>query len=205
MKDDSPATIARFLRRHPDFLAENPELYRALTPPLRVHGENLTDHMDAMVRRARAHALDMQSCAEEVLASGRAAAAMQARVQEAIVAAIAAADLAEFVPNELPALLGLDAASLCAEAPRPRWRALPPGAVQRLLGGRPVAMRDRPEDAALLHAEAARLAARDVLIRLPGATPTLLALASRDPGTPGAAATPALAFLGRALGALLAR
>ena len=37
--------VADFLRAHPHFLAESPELYRMLAPPARVHGEvgKLTD------------------------------------------------------------------------------------------------------------------------------------------------------------------
>ena len=68
-----------------------------------------------------------------------------------------------------------------------------------LLRAKKLVFRDRPNDAALLHAEAALLAERDVLIALPGSC--LLALASRD-----AAALPvtqAWVFLGRALGARL--
>ena len=48
--------VAAFLRAHPEFLAERPELYRALTPPRRVHGEALADHMAAMLIAEREYA-----------------------------------------------------------------------------------------------------------------------------------------------------
>ncbi len=48
--------VAAFLRAHPAWLAEHPELYRLLAPPRRVHGEALADHMAAMLRAERAHA-----------------------------------------------------------------------------------------------------------------------------------------------------
>jgi hypothetical protein len=53
----------------------------------------------------------------------------------------------------------------------------------------------------MLHAEAAPLARRDVLVRVPAGRPALLALASRDASA--LPATQAWSFLGRVLGALL--
>ncbi len=191
-----------FLRANPSFLAARPELYRVLVPPQRVHGEVLADHMTAMVRIERAHAAAQQERAERVLYAGRAASGLAERVHEAVLALIAAPDVADCVTQELPHLLGVDAASLCCETFRPRWTSLPPGAVAALMRGRTVLSRDRPADAVLLHAEAALLAERDVLVRLPTAEPMLLALVSRDPAAlPGTQYFP---FLGRVLGALIA-
>jgi uncharacterized protein YigA (DUF484 family) len=197
--------VADYLRAHPSFLADRPELYRALTPPQRVHGEGLADHMAAMVRIERAHAAAQSDRAQEVLNAGRAAAAITERIHEAVLALVAAGDAAECVTNELPHLLGIDAAALCCETFRPRWRSLPPGAVAMLMRGRPVIARDRPADAVVLHAEAALLAERDVLIRLPTQLPALLALVSRDPAAlPGLQATAAFSFLGKVVATLAA-
>ena len=198
--------IADYLRANPSFLTTRPELYRVLTPPQRVHGEVLADHMSAMVRVERAHAAALRDRAAEVLTAGRAAAAVAERVHEAALALIAAADTAECVTNELPHLLGIDAAALCCETFRPRWRTLPPGAVAMLMRGRGVISRDRPADAVVLHAEAALLAERDVLVRLAGPVPALLALVSRDPAAlPALQATAAFTFLGRVVGTLVGR
>ncbi len=51
--------VEAFLRAHPGFLSERPDIYRVLVPPRRLHGENLTDHMAAMLAAelGRAHAL----------------------------------------------------------------------------------------------------------------------------------------------------
>jgi hypothetical protein len=207
MSDDlDPERIADYLRRHPDFLAARPELYRVLTPPQRVHGEGLADHMTAMVRIERAHAMAQEERATAVLEAGRAAAGLAERVHAAVISLIGAADIFECVANEMPHLLGVDAAALCCETFIPGWRSLPPGAVAMLMTGRSVVCRDRPSDAVLLHAEAALLAERDVLVRLPGPMPALLALVSRDPAAlPGVHASAAYALLGRVLGVLVAR
>jgi len=201
------ADVAAFLRANPGWLADHPELYRTLTPPRRVHGEALADHMAEMVRAERHHAAECAARADDILAAGRAAAGLTARVQDAVLALMRATDTADCLTGELPGLLGVDAVALCAEEHRPGTRPLPPGTVQRIMGGRDVVFRESPDDAPLLHAEAARLARHDALVRVPATrAPTLLALVARDRQVlePGQGAG-ALAFLGRAVTAALAR
>lgn len=201
------AEVAAFLRAHPRFLADDPDLYRCLAPPERVHGEVLADHMLAMLRAERIHASAMAERADGVLAAGRAAAGLAARVQEAVLALIAAAGPAECIAAEFPALLAVDAAALCIEAPLDGGRLLPAGTVARLLGGRGVLFRDDGSDAKLLHAEAALLARHDVLVRIPGeGPPALLALVARDRAVlDPSQGSGALTFLGRAVAAALRR
>ncbi len=209
MNDDPPSLpdaerVAAFLRANPAFLAERPELYGVLDPPRRVHGPILADHMSAMLQAARRHAAEMEAKSEAVLGAGRAAAGIAERVQSAVLAALQAADPVECVSEILPGLLGVDAAALACEGIRPRWRTLPPGSVKALLRNRPVVFRERPADAALLHAEAALLAERDILVLLPGEQPALLALVSRDAAAlPAPQGMAALAFLGKVLAALV--
>ncbi|HTR17879.1 MAG TPA: hypothetical protein VMI52_12715 [Acetobacteraceae bacterium] len=198
-------SIAAFLRANPSWLAERPELYRCLAPPQRVHGERLADHMAAMVQAERAQAAAMTAQAEAVLAACRATTALTLRVQEAVLALMRSPDPADCVAVEMPGLLGVDAATLCAEGFRPGLRHLPPGHIERLLAGRDVAFRAMPDDAPLLHAEAALLARHDALVRVPAASPTLLALACRDPWPLSPQGAGALGFLGRALAAALER
>lgn len=205
--DPEAALVEAFLRDHPDWLADHPSLYRLLTPPVRVHGEEMADHMAAMVRAERAHAAAMAERADNVLAAGRAAAGLAARVQEAVLALLRSADPVDCVSHEMPGVLGVDAVHLCLEALHPGARALPLGAVTRLLEGRQVLFRDVATDARLLHAEAAGLAGHDALALVPGeGPPALLALLARDPWAldPGQGAG-ALAFLGRAVAAALGR
>jgi uncharacterized protein YigA (DUF484 family) len=203
----SSQEVERFLRETPGFLRDRPELYRALDPPRRVHGDRLADHMAALLDAERGHAAAMAERADSVLAAGRAAAGLAARVQEAVLALIRAEDAAECVTSELPPLLAIDAASLCMEAEKPGVRILPPGAVEALLGGRAVLFRQGAADAPGLHGEAARLAQYEALVRVPGQGPgALVALVARtghslDPNQ----GTGALAFLGRAVAAALGR
>ena len=201
------AEIVAFLRANPGFLAAHPQLYRVLTPPARVHGETLADHMAAMLHAERAHAAAMAERADGVLAAGRAAAGLALRVQEAVLALIATADPVECIASELPGILAVDSAALCIEGHRPGAHSLPPGAVARLLGGRDVVFRESPSDAPLLHAEAAELARFDALVRVPiTASPALIALGNRErPPLDPVQGAGALAFLGRAAAAALRR
>jgi uncharacterized protein YigA (DUF484 family) len=201
------AEVTAFLRAHPHFLAENPELYRTLVPPSRVHGAPLADHMAAMLSAERAHASAMGEQADLVLAAGRATAGLAARVQEAVLALMQASSLVECITDELPSLLAVDAACLCIEAERPGLRTLPPGSVAALLGAARVVFETDPDQAALVHGEAVLLARHEALILVPGhGPPCLLALASRDAATldPFQGTAP-LAFLGRAVAAALSR
>jgi uncharacterized protein YigA (DUF484 family) len=196
--------VAAFLRANPSWLRDNPELYRVLQPPRRLHGDELADHMAEMLARERAHAQAECARADSVLAAGRAAAGLATRVQDAVLALIRAPDPAEFVRTDLPALLAVDAACLCADFGHPGTRLLPAGTVDRLLGRREVAFREHPTDAALLHGSAAPLARVDALVRVGAGS--LLALASRDRSRlhPGQGVR-SLAFLGRALSAACER
>ncbi|HTB46790.1 MAG TPA: hypothetical protein VK741_24445 [Acetobacteraceae bacterium] len=205
--ESEAALVEAFLRAHPTWLAEHPGLYRLLAPPVRVHGEQLADHMAAMVHAERAHAAAMAERADNVLAAGRAAAGLAARVQEAVLALLRSADPVDCIGHEMPGILGVDAVHLCLEALHPGARPLPQGTVARLLEGRQVLFREVATDARLLHAEAAGLAGHDALALVPGeGSPALLALLARDPWAldPGQGAG-ALAFLGRAVAAALGR
>ena len=194
-QDEAAESVAAYLRAHPGFLAARPALYAALTPPLRRHGEGVADHMAAMVAAARQDAAS-------VVATGRTTAALAGRVQEAVLALFTASSVPACVSEVFPPLLGVDAASLCVEEELPGTRRLPPGEVERRLGGRSVAIGAARQDPAV-HGEAAALAYCDALVLVPGvAAPALLALATRHADLLDAShVAGVLTFLGRAVGA----
>lgn len=208
--DPGAAAVEAWLRAHPDFLSERPELYAVLTPPRRVHGPVLADHMAAMLAAERARMAALEAEVARVLAHGRACDGFAARIARAVLALMGTRDAVEAVTQELPALLGLESCTLAAEAPPRRGVVtLPAGTVQRLIGpGREALVRAAPAEVALLHAEAAPLIARDALARvpIPGGAPMLIALGAREAAAlPESHAAPQLAFLGRAVAVALAR
>ncbi|WP_158292324.1 DUF484 family protein [Paracraurococcus ruber] len=206
----SPAAVVAFLKAHPDFLAEHPEIYRALRPPRRVHGERMADHMAAMLDAERQRVRSLESEVESAVTAGRAGYGLTIRVRLAVLALMRSTDVLDTVTQELPALLGIETCSLLSEKPDRRGLLpLPRGTVARLLGpGKDAIIRAAPTEVELLHEEAASLIQRDALVRVPvwTGTPTLLALGARDPhALPTRQAVATLAFLGRTVAAALAR
>jgi len=209
--------VAAFLVANPDFLARRPDLYRALTPPRRLHGENLADHMAAMVAAERARLRAIEAEMQDAIVTGRAGAGLALRVRLAVLALMRARDVPDTVAQEVPPLLRVETCSLLAEPrpaggsalPRHGVRKLPAGLVAKLLGpGRDARVRTEVTEADLLHAEAAPLVARDALVRVPlwCGTPCILALGARDAAAlPARQSAQTLAFLGRAVAAALAR
>ncbi|MDB5372501.1 MAG: hypothetical protein JWP04_1143 [Belnapia sp.] len=205
-----PEAVAAFLQANPDFLAERPDLYRVLSPPKRIHGERLADHMAAMLQAERRRVRSLEAEMDAAVTAGRAGYGLAIRVRLAVLALMRAQDVVEAVTQELPALLGIESCCLLAERPDRRGiPLLPPGTVARVLGpGRDALVRSVPTDIDLLHQEAAPLVLRDALVRVPIWTghPVLMALGTRDPqALPTRQATATLAFLGRAVAAALAR
>lgn len=207
--------VEAFLRAHPGFLSERPDIYRVLVPPRRLHGENLADHMAAMLATERNRARAMEAEVREALEAGRAGAGLAVRVRLAVLALMRAPDVMEAVTQEVPALLDVETCTLAVEPgagphnlPAAMLR-LPRGAVARLVGhGRDAVVRSTPTDIELLHAEAAPLVVRDALARvpLPIGPPALIAVGARDPASlPMRQTVALLAFLGRAVAAALSR
>lgn len=206
----SPDAVAAFLAAHPGFLADRPDLFRALEPPRRVHGERLADHMVAMLQAERRRVRSLEREMEAAASAGRAGNGLTMRVRLAVLALMRAQDVPETVTQEVPALLGIETCTLLAEQPDRRGVVkIPQGTVARLLGpGRDAVVRTAPSDVQMLHQEAAPLVMRDALARVPLWTgqSALLALGARDPAAlPARQATATLAFLGRAIAAAMAR
>lgn len=194
------ARVRHFLEAQPDFLLRHPSLYLTLAPPARVHGEPLADHMAAMIAAARGR--NAALCRH--VAERRQASSLRARVEDAVLGLLRAGAPMEWIETELAATLGLDAAHLRIAGPD---GALPAELGRRLLGGREVALRCAPSEAARLHGAAAPLVRADALVRvlLRGGGLALLALGSREPAFFAAGSEAPLALLGRAVEAALDR
>lgn len=176
-RDEEAAAVEVFLHANPDFLAARPQLYAVLTPPRRVHGEAVADHMAAMIQAGRQEWRGL-------LEAGRTRGAFAAKVAEAVLALIASTDAQDCLRHEWPARLGLES---CRLVPA--------------ITGPALAVRDVAVASAALHGEAAPLITREALLRLGEET---LVLGARDaadlPNEPES-----LTFLARALGAALTR
>ena len=124
-------------------------------------------------------------------------------VQDSVLALMRAPDPVWCLQHDLPGLLRLESVRLCAEIDLSGAAIVPAGTVDAVLGQRGALVRDAVRDP-VLHGEAAPLAKREALVRVPITSgPALLALAARDPDGFDGAGTQALAFLGQAVAAAL--
>jgi uncharacterized protein YigA (DUF484 family) len=192
----SDARVADYLRRHPDFLSRHPALLDVLHPPERRDGDNVLDLQHAMVARLRDDLAQLRGEHDELIYTGRANLAAQARVHEAILALLAAPTfehLIETATSDLAVILDLDAAILCVEAedaalPPVRnggLRQVPPGLIDEVMGGaRSSLLQDDVEGDGRVFGASAGLVHSQALLRLgisPSCPRAMLALGSRQP------------------------
>ena len=186
--------VAAFLRRHPDFLAENPELLDSQQPPARKSGKGIVDLQQFQVQRLRGEIDDLTSLRDELISAGRSNLSTQSRVHQAILAILDARSFEEFVETittDLAAILDLDVVTIGVEKTEESgaWRpiagvyCLEAGSIDAQLGpGGSMLLRDEVEGDPSIFDGAAGLVRSDALIRLTisdTTPPALLALGSR--------------------------
>lgn len=188
--------IKAYLREHPNFLAENPDLVERLAPPGIAGGRNVHDMQQFMVRRLQDEVGRLRDYQSELIAASRSNMSVQAQVHEAALSLLEAANfehLIHIVTTDLAQVLDVDAVTLCVEqsdedGPRRAKTAgvyvLEPGAVDALIGERRdiLLASDMPGEPAVF-GPATRLVRSQALLRLHAsriAPVGLLAFGSRD-------------------------
>ena len=111
-------TVSAWLRRHSEFLLENPEVLSFLTPPEYRRGERIVDMQRFMLDRLREEVTTLRRREKQLLSAAEGNAAGQNKVHQAVLAIVGAPDLetlGQVIRTKLPAILDLEAAVLCAE------------------------------------------------------------------------------------------
>ncbi|MEQ9642346.1 MAG: DUF484 family protein [Alphaproteobacteria bacterium] len=211
--------VEAYLRANPDFFDDRPGVLADLTAPARDDGENVLDMQQFMLRRLQTEVTRLDGYQRELLATSRVNQAAQGQVHRAALALLEATGFEHLIhvcTHDLPAILDVDAVTLCVEAadelsPR-RARTngvyvLDPGTVRTLLGGaEAVLLPDAHGDGAIF-GPAAGLVRSQALVRVHASSRApvgLLALGSRDPERFEAGqATELLGFLARLLERLI--
>ena len=203
-------SVARHLMRHPDFLAQRPDVLAAIVPPVRWSGDTVVDLQRSIVDALRGEIDGLRTCAETVIETSRSNLSSQSRVHAAVLALLEHEDRAarvRVIADEWPDLLAVDTVALLVESTRRNSTAVAPfryvsvGTADRLLGaGQPVALlRDFTDDGGVFGpaAELVRSAALARLRTRDGET-VILALGAREPEMfqPGQG-TELLSFLAR--------
>ena len=207
------AEVADYLRCHPDFLVEHPDLLRLLTPPAHDRGEGVVDMQRYMLERLRGELSKLQDSQNELIATARENLSIQTRIHAAILALLGATaleQLIEVITTDLAVHLEVDAVVLGFEAldrvaPGQQARGLrlfPRGRIDRLMAGarEVLLIADTPGDSELF-GSAATLVRSQALLRMQlrrDAPMGVLAFGARDPQKfhPGQGSE-LLTFLGR--------
>lgn len=111
-------TVTAYLRTHPDFLAENPDLLIALTPPQFDRGEGVVDMQSFMLNRLQAELAQLKSRERTLLAAAETNVNVQYRVHQAarvLLDARSFKHLIRVINDELPEILVVEAVALCVE------------------------------------------------------------------------------------------
>jgi len=211
----APEAVVGYLRRHPDFLNEHPELLTVLTPPAMRRGEGVLDMQQFMLQRLREELARARTAHRTLIATSRSNLASQSRVHAAVLAIIAATSfeqLIQVVTTDLAVLLDVDVVTIGVESAASAQPRLPlhgiqmlrRGTVDGLLGGERDALlrADMPGEPALFGGGAG-LVRSQALLRLAVSehAPTgLLCIGARKPGRfhPGQG-TELLCFLAHSL------
>ncbi|MBV9521793.1 MAG: DUF484 family protein [Alphaproteobacteria bacterium] len=211
----APEVIAAYLRHHPDFLTEHPELMSALTPPALRRGEGVLDMQQFMLQRLREELARARSAHRALIATSRSNLSSQGRVHAAVLAIIAASSfeqLIQVVTTDLAVLLDVDVVTIGVESAASAQPRLPlhgiqmlrRGTVDDLLGAeRAALLRADTAGEAALFGGAAGLVRSQALLRLAvseQAPVGLLCIGTRKPEKfhPGQG-TELLCFLARSL------
>jgi len=212
--------VAAFLRQHPGFLAEHPELLQILTPPRRERGDGVLDMQHFMLHRLQAELARFKNQQRTLVATSRANLAAQARVHQAVLALLSAPSfehLIQIVTTDLGVLLDADVVMLAVESSSCGRISLPVRGIQLLERGmvaelfgadRSVLLEPDAEGDPKLFGSGAGLVRSAALLRLsvsPCAPPGLLAIGARKAGKFHAGqGTELLGFLARSLEVVIA-
>lgn len=195
-EEPSAESVLAYLRRHPAFLAEHPDLAQVLVPPAR-RGDGIPDIHTYLIEKLRGDVSGLKSQQSDLVQTSRANLASQARVHTAVIALLGATTLEhaiEIVTTDFAVhlevdqvVLGFEAADRVQATARSHGlRVLAKGKVDELIPGRrDVVMHDdRPGDPALFGG-GSTLVRSQVLLRLDvrrEAPLGVLALGVRHPG-----------------------
>jgi len=188
--------VEAFLREHPEFLAQRPELLRQIAPPARELGDNVADWQVFLIERLKADKDGMAADQQRLVERTRRHRSLQDRIHAAALTLMGAVDLdhlVEIVTSDVAILLGVDVVNLCVETKTVKGcarmtagvRCLAPGTVGAIMtDDRDVVLRETDQADERLFASATPLVRSEALARFGGEADLpcgILALGSRKP------------------------
>jgi len=189
------ASVARkFLKKNPDFLINNPDLFNILTPPDRSEGNRIVDFQNVMIEKIKKNLEELQHNQGHLIDTSRNNLTTQAQVHEAVLCLLeteALNHIGHIVTQDWADMLHIDVIRICFEVEH-SINPPPLREVTLLQKGRVNEYLDQ-EDIILLHGEAnvyedifgpaKPLVKTEALIKIPKTKynpPGILAFGSRD-------------------------
>lgn len=114
--------VLRFLKTHPSFLTEHPELLESLSPPEAQHGDGVVDFQAFAITSLQEKLQSSKEQVEDIVAIARDNHSMQTQVQNAVLALVGTQTLERFLEVlcvDIPTIFGLDVVRLGLESDTP--------------------------------------------------------------------------------------
>ncbi len=207
-----PSTVKNFLKRHPDFLIENPDLFNVLTPPNRSSDDEVVDFQNMMIEKIKRNLEDLKYSQGHLIDTSRNNLTTQVQVHEAVLGLLDihdASQLGHIVTQDWADNLHIDVIRICFEAghtikvpPLREVSEIPKGCVDSYLGKDDIVqLRGDVEVSEDIFGPAKPLIKAEALIKIPETklnSPGILAFGSREADMfyPGQG-TELLRFLGK--------
>ena len=204
--------VIAWLKEHPDFLNENPQVCDLLTPPAAKRGKGIADFQHHVMKRLRADRDEVLESAREIVETSRANMNSQTRIHRAVLMLLEARNFEEFINTitiDFATLLDVDIVTLLVEtdgAVVPHInlsgvRLAAPGGIDRLLQGQALVLDSYMNGRDDIYGAGAGLVKSQALLRLNtgrDAPAAMIAFGSRNPDVfiPGQG-TELVSFLGK--------
>lgn len=192
--------VLDYLRAHPKLLLDNPKLLAEIAPDRRFDSETVVDMQRFVVQRLRRQVDELKATSAHLVTTTRSNMSILEKTHDCALAVLKAENfqaLDRVLTEEIPMLLGVDAAAIGIEVNPDETHMLPegadaalrilvPGTVDLLIGeDAPTRLRTKADGGTALYGAAEGLVTSDALVRL---APTrtmpvaLFAVGSRDEG-----------------------
>ncbi|MFI5000923.1 MAG: DUF484 family protein [Reyranellales bacterium] len=185
-----------YLKSHPTFFADHPDLAELLAVMPRPTGPGVIDMQQAILKRLRSEIDKLKNERTEIIANSKQNQIVQNRIQAAVISIIQATTFEKMihvVTHELPELLDVDFITLAIEANADAPKRVPvrgvyvlaPGAIDAAIGpDKHARLRSAIAGEEALFGDVARFVQSDVLMRLKvssGSPDAVMCFGSRNP------------------------
>lgn len=187
--------VIEWLRRHPKFLIERPEVCDFLTPPTEKRERNVSDFQSFMIKRLKEDKEGIIEEAREMVETSRANMNNLSRIHKAVLMMLEAHNFEDFIhvmTMDFAPLMGVDIVTLCVEAesdviPHIHMSGVhvaTPGTIELFMKDKPVVLEDNIAGHDEIYGGGSGLVKSQALVKLNIAHDVpmaMLAFGSRDP------------------------